>query len=86
MNNGLVFACLYTGEKTMLDLSLDDISQSLDPDFFFRISRQTIVSTRSIDKIFNHFNRRLLLHLKPDKTEVYVARERVNEFKSWVDR
>jgi len=86
MANGIVYAYLLSGEKALLDLTLDDISQTLDPEVFFRISRQTIISIHSIEKIFNHFNRRLLLHLKPERHECFVSRERVNEFKSWVDR
>jgi DNA-binding LytR/AlgR family response regulator len=86
MTNGIVFAHLLNGEKSLLEMSLDDINQSLDPDLFFRVSRQTIVSVHAINKILNYFNRRLLLHLKPDNKEVFVSRERVNDFKRWVDR
>jgi DNA-binding LytR/AlgR family response regulator len=58
-----------------------------DPHQFFRTSRNRLLSFQSIDKIFSHFNGRLKLDLIPaDNEEVFVSRERVSNFKEWLDR
>jgi len=59
----------------------------LNPDDFFRVNRQLIVSFQAIHAMHTWFKRRIKLELDPsfDK-EVIVAAERVKEFKDWLNR
>lgn len=73
--------------KNVLDFTLDQLEDILDPNSFFRINRKYIVSAQSIQDMISYTNSRLKLILKnSDDKDVIVARERVQEFKEWLDR
>lgn len=81
------FAKLADGRKHILDYTLEELENILDPKEFFRINRKYIISARSIQDMVSYTNSRLKLLLKSsDDTEIIVARERVQEFKDWLDR
>jgi len=67
-----------------LDYSLEQLQNILDPGLFFRINRNYLVSIHCIDEIIGYSTSRLKLKL--GKTEVIVSREKVTEFKFWMDR
>jgi DNA-binding LytR/AlgR family response regulator len=73
--------------KFVVDYTMDDLEEMLDPDQYFRISRAFYVSVNCIDQIHDYFGNRLLLHLKPavDK-EAIVSREKVTDFKKWMGK
>ncbi len=74
-------------KKFILDQPLDQIEGLLDPSKFFRISRKLIVSIGAVAKIHTHLNGRLKLDILPKmRDDVFVSRERVGEFKGWLDR
>ena len=59
----------------------------MDPARFFRISRKYLVAAPSIQDIISYTNSRLRLILKASQdNDIIVARERVQEFKDWLDR
>jgi DNA-binding LytR/AlgR family response regulator len=67
-----------------LDYSLEHLQNILDPSLFFRINRNYLVSINYIDDIIGYSTNRL--KLKMGKTELIVSREKVAEFKFWMDR
>ena len=73
--------------KFVVDYTMDELQDMLDPENFFRISRSFYVSISSVDKIDEYFGNRLILGLKPsvDK-EALVSREKVTEFKKWMGK
>jgi two-component system, LytTR family, response regulator LytT len=73
--------------KFVVDYTMDELSDMLDPEKFFRISRSFYVSADSIDQIHDYFGSRLLLNLQPalDK-EALVSREKVMDFKRWMGK
>ncbi len=81
------FAHTTDGRKHILDFTLDQLEAILDPDKYFRINRKYIVSVASIRDMVSHTNSRLKLLLKAsDDDDIIVARERVQEFKDWLDK
>jgi DNA-binding LytR/AlgR family response regulator len=81
------FAQTKDGRKHILDFTLDQLEGLLDPTHYFKINRKYIVSMSSIQDMINHTNSRIRLVLKTsDDADVIVARERVQEFKEWLDR
>jgi DNA-binding LytR/AlgR family response regulator len=69
----------------LLDLTLEQLENELDPTDFFRVSRKFIVPLKTIKEIQLHSNSRLKVILPSyNEDEVVVARERVNEFKEWL--
>ena len=70
-----------------MDQSLDKIETLIDPELFFRVSRQYIVSSESIDKILLLSKSRIKLVLKPPtKNEVLVSIVRTHSFRVWLDK
>ena len=83
----ITFAVLYNGKKIIVDHTLADLSKLMNPEMFHQISRKTIVSIESVVKINSWFNSRLKLRLNPPaETDIIVSRERVKDFKKWLDR
>lgn len=71
--------------KHLLENTLDELEAVIHPQKFFRINRKIIIGFLSIQKISPHFNGRLKLELSPNYSEeVFVARERVSNFKAWL--
>lgn len=88
----------YSHEKTtfcvtddnrnhILDYTLEQLEEMLDPSEFYRINRKYLVRSVAIQDIISYTNSRLKLVLKGSlDNDIIVARERVQEFKSWLDR
>ena len=76
-----------SGRNYDLDYTLEEINQLLDPDTFFKINRKIIVAFSGIENIISHTNSRLKLVIPQlELDEIIVAREKVNDFKNWLDR
>ena len=73
--------------KFVVDYTMDELEEMLDPEKYFRISRAFYVSINSVDRIDDYFGNRLILGLKPavDK-EALVSREKVADFKKWMGK
>ncbi len=83
----LNFFKTYDNKKYVVDYTMDEMEDMLDPEKYFRISRSFYVSIASVDQINDYFGNRLILTLKPavDK-EALVSREKVTEFKKWLGK
>ncbi|TSJ42624.1 response regulator transcription factor [Mucilaginibacter corticis] len=80
------FRC-YDNKSYIVDYTMDDIEQVVDPKLFFRPNRALIVSVNSVDQIQPYFGNRLALRLKPEyEKEALVSREKVTEFKIWMGK
>lgn len=86
-SDGMTFIIDTHKKRHLLDTTLDAIEKELNPKNFYRISRKQIIHIQSVSKIFAYFNHRLKLELRPEsKVEAIVSRERVKDFKAWLDR
>ena len=80
------FAQTREGRKHILDFTLEQLEGLMNPKLFFRINRKYFVSVHSIQDMISYTNSRLKLVLKTaDDHDIIVARERVQEFKEWLD-
>lgn len=84
--DGVVFAVLLKGGRSIVEHSISELAQALDPERFFQVNRNTITGIDAIGKISNYFNRRVIIQLLPDNQEAIVSRERVQDFKDWLNR
>ena len=70
-----------------IDFTLDQLEGIVDPKLFFRINRKYIISIKSIQDIIAYSNSRHKLRLVvPTDEDVIVSRERVSEFKEWLEK
>jgi two-component system response regulator LytT len=89
--------CFYSEHKStyihtkenrnyLIDNSLEYWQDQLNPEHFFRVNRTFIVHINSIKDIIAYSNSRLKLILHSyNETEIIVSRERVKDFKNWID-
>lgn len=92
-------ACFYILERATflrtsydkdyaIDYSLDNLQEKIDPDKFFRINRNSIVNINKIGDILNYSSSRLIITLDSRKPiyDLIVSKDKVKEFKKWIDR
>jgi DNA-binding LytR/AlgR family response regulator len=72
------------GKTYDLDYSLEQLQNMIDPGQFFRINRNYLVNINCIGEIISYSTNRLKLTI--GKTEQIVSRDKVAEFKQWMDR
>jgi DNA-binding LytR/AlgR family response regulator len=73
--------------KFVVDYTMDELNDMLDPEKYFRISRSFFIAVNSVAQIHDYFGNRLLLHLKPETDkEAIVSREKVTDFKNWLGK
>jgi DNA-binding LytR/AlgR family response regulator len=82
------FINVDNGKIYAIDYSLDKIEDIIDPKMFFRVNRNFIVNFSAIHDIIAYSSNRLKIVLtnRAEKDEILVSRERVAEFKEWMDR
>ena len=84
--NKLTYAVSFSGKKIIVDLPLNRLEDELDPDIFFRVNRQFILSVDAIKKIEPYFNNKYMVHIHPEfEGEISVSREKISLLKSWLD-
>lgn len=80
------YAHTLEGRNYLLETTLEQLETELSPENFFRISRKFYVNIDAIKDIISYTNSRLQLKLNSYKDmEVIVARERVKDFKLWLE-
>ena len=80
------YLATFGDQHYIIDSSLDVISEALNPEFFFRISRGCIVSMKAIKSITKQ-NGRLRITSTPESSfEMTVSRSRVDEFLTWLEK
>lgn len=85
--DGIAFAQCLNGKKHIIEYTLDQLETSLNPSDFFRINRQVILRPEAIHKIATWFNSRLKVEALPENDlNFIVSRDRVGEFKKWLDK
>lgn len=65
----------------VIDQTIADLEQRLDPRRFLRIHRATLVNTEHIRELYTWFGGKMLVRLKDGTTELPVAKERVSELR-----
>jgi len=69
-----------------VDFTLDQVEGLVDPQCFFRINRKCIINLKAIRDIIAYSNSRLNLKLDFSTNEdLVVSRERVEDFKRWLE-
>lgn len=84
----VVYLITSTGNrKYIIDQTMDDLEKHLlNGDDFFRINRKYIVHIQAIEEARNYVNSRLKLVLNvPSDQDMVVSREKVAEFKRWLN-
>ncbi len=74
------------GRNYLLDTTLENLENELEPQTFFRINRKFFVNIHAIKDMVSYTNSRLQIKLNTyNEQDVIVARERVKTFKDWLE-
>lgn len=80
------FVTLKSGDRYIIDSSIEAIEEEIDTSEFFRISRGCIVARDRIKAVSKHLSGRLKLSVDPAPNfEMTVSRARVEDFLKWLD-
>jgi two-component system response regulator LytT len=80
------YAHTFEGRAYLLETTLEQLEEDLSPKLFFRINRKFYINIHAIRDIISYTNSRLQLKLSSYKEdEVIVAREKVRDFKLWLE-
>ncbi|UJH67757.1 LytR/AlgR family response regulator transcription factor [Allomuricauda sp. SCSIO 65647] len=80
------YAATIDGRNYLLDTTLENLENELSPEMFFRVSRKFYVNINHIKDIISYTNSRLKIKLNRfDEQEIIVSRERVKDFKLWLE-
>ncbi len=84
----LCFFRTWDNQRFLLDYTLEELADMLDPDTFFRANRSILLHAKAVKTIHPHFNGKLLLELAPapGQEEVLVSKEKAMEFKRWMGK
>jgi len=78
---------LENGRNYLIDGKLESIEKELDPKQFYRISRQAIINVSAINDMVSYTNSRLKVKINSfQEFDLIVSRDRVKEFKSWLEK
>ena len=83
----MVFMLTFEGHQFVIDQSIGELDEALDPEYFFRINRKFIVHVDAIEQMHAYSKSRVKLDLKPkNQLEAVVSVDRSPDFKAWLDR
>lgn len=82
-NNYLV---TFDQQHYIIDSSLDVISEELNPEQFFRISRSCVISAKAIRSIVKQNGRLRIIATPEPSVEMTVSRSRVDDFLTWLEK
>lgn len=81
------WAIIAGGKTVLLDYTLEQAEKMLDPERFFRVSRKYIVAVETIEDIITYSGSRLKLKIRHcADDDIFVSRDRVQEFREWLNR
>jgi DNA-binding LytR/AlgR family response regulator len=80
------YAATADGRNYLLETTLEQLESELEPAIFFRVSRKFYVNVNHVKDIIAYTNSRLKIKLNRfDEGEIIVSRERVKDFKLWLE-
>ena len=85
----ITFLHTIDGTRHIYGKTVEALMEELDPSKFFQINRSQILNINGIKEIHPYLNQRLkvLIHQKvKGEVEFVVSRNRINEFKVWLDQ
>lgn len=85
IKGGVVRGITFDKKYWLLEESLDELTDELCPDAFYRANRQFLVSRKAIREIEYYYNGRFCLHLLPNPEEpVLVSKAKAGKFREWM--
>lgn len=82
--NKINYVVEFNGESSTSNLSLEELMEQLDPELFYRASRQVILAAKAIGRIEKHGVSQLKVTTNPVcPVEIIVSKAKLTAFKKW---
>lgn len=76
-----------SGQQYIVNISLDELMKQLDNEVFYRANRQFIINVNAISTILVYGRNQLRLSTRPQSPEdIIISKNRVTDFRKWLDR
>lgn len=86
-DEGTASAYLKDGRVFVIDKSLEELENELDPHLFFRANRQFIINKNEVKDIEYHLTRRLSVQMKQDAPEtIIVSKLKAKSLLAWLEQ
>jgi len=84
--DAVVFLVTHEKKRHIVNFTLDQLEEQLDPQLFFRANRQLLVHITAVREVKPYLKGRLFLQLNPPTAEdAFVSSSRATAFKQWLD-
>lgn len=86
-DNKIVHLVDKEGNRYVVDYTMEQLEDVLNPQHFFRLNRSFIVHIDAIQQVKPYYNSRLKLSVKGNtqQDEMIISRDRVAHFRSWAE-
>ncbi|TFF30402.1 LytR/AlgR family response regulator transcription factor [Mucilaginibacter psychrotolerans] len=85
--NEIVYARTTDDRQYVMDFTMEQLEQQLDPQQFFRANRQFIINRKAVTEVDFYFNGRLSIKVQPQPNEqILVSKARVPDYKVWMNQ
>ena len=82
----LTYIVTFEKQKYIIDNTLEEVDQMLNPKQFFRVNRKFLVHFDAVSDIHPYFKGRVKLSLSPEiDDDIVVSSEKTPLFKQWLD-
>jgi DNA-binding LytR/AlgR family response regulator len=84
LENGILYICLFTGSRYIINMTLEQLEKKLNPQQFFRANRQFIINADAITAVKNAENRKLSLITNPETNgHIIISKAKAPVFLKW---
>jgi DNA-binding LytR/AlgR family response regulator len=84
--NEIVYARIVDDKQYIIEFTMEQLEQQVDPKLFFRANRQFIINRNAITEVNFYFNGRLSVKVKPEPAEhILISKARGPDFKDWMN-
>ena len=85
IKGGIVRGITFDKKHWLLEESLDELAETLNPEVFYRANRQFLISRKAIKEVEYYFNGRFCLHMSPIPEEpVLISKAKAGRFRDWM--
>lgn len=84
-HNGLVYLRTLQEKSYVVDFTLDELSDQLDPNTFYRANRQTLIQFKAIKAVHKWYKGKLLIEpIVEHQEKITISTEKATDFKNWL--
>jgi len=85
-NGDFCLASDLKGSKHVINYSLSEIENKVDPNQFFRINRSQLINIDFIEKIDTHFKNKLSITMRQLSGSFLTSSAKTSDFRKWLER